>query len=190
MARVKKMHPTLDSLFFSTPQQKVIRLLLSEPTTAFAPRVICSKLKGVRGLGGTEGLNKILLDLQALGLIDFVNNHRAVRVQDDSTTVQVLTTFAAICDLENLKVLLQPLSSKGVLFGNRAAGKSHSDRDYDLFVVSETPEEVKRAASRHPIGRAVEILVWSPELYGEMRQQDPTLFQKISEGIVLWGSTW
>jgi len=183
MARVKKAQPSLDSIFFSTPEQKLIRLLLSEPNTALTPRVISSKLKGVRGLGGVEGITEILLDFQQLGLVDFVSNHRAVRVQDDNTTIQILKTFVAVCDLENLKTVLQPISTRGVLFGHRAT-------DYDLFIVSETPEEVRKAAGRHPLGRAVELVVSTPELYGEMQQQDPGLYQKISGGIVLWGSTW
>src|SRR5437879_807821 len=114
MARVKKSQPTLDSIFFSTPEQKVMRLLLSEPTTAFTPRVISSKLKGVRGLGGMEGLMKILNELQELGLVDFVDNHRAVRLHDDSTCVQLLKRFGALCDLESLRLLLEPISSKGI----------------------------------------------------------------------------
>lgn len=190
MARVKKVQPTLDLVFFSTPIQKVIRLLLSAPTTTFTPRVICSKLKGVRGLGGVEGVTQILCDLQELGLIDFVSNHRAVRVQDDNPLTQVLKNFVAICDLEHLKAVLKPISSKGILYGNRLVGKGYSDRDYDLFVVSETPEEVKKMASRHPRGRAIELMVCTPELYGDIRQQDPILSGRISEGVVLWGTTW
>lgn len=190
MARIKKPQPTLDSIFFSTPQQKLVRLLLSESTTPLTPRVICSKLKGVRGLGGPEGILSLLQDLQSLGLVDFISNHRAVRVQDDSTIIQLLKTFVAICDLENLKSILQPISTKGVLFGNRAVGKGASDSAYDLFIVSETPEEVKKVTGRHPLGREISLTVWTPELYGEMNSQDPGLSQRVSEGIVLWGSTW
>ncbi len=190
MARVKKSEPTLESLFFATPEQKLMRLLLSEPTTSFTPRVICSKLKGVRGLGGVDGVSQILMTLQEMGLVDFVSQQKAVRKQDDNTSVQLLKTFVAICDLENLKKILQPLSSKGVLYGSRATGHGHSDSLYDLFVVSEAPEEVKKAALRHPMGRSVDLLVWTPELYGEMRHQDPGLCDKVSSGIVLWGTTW
>src|SRR4051794_30346206 len=103
MARVRKPQPALDSIFFSTPEQKVMRLLLSEPTTSFTPRVISSKLKGVRGLGGADGIMRILTDLQGLGLVDFVDNHRAVRLHDDNSAVQILKTFLAISDLEGLK---------------------------------------------------------------------------------------
>jgi hypothetical protein len=190
VARLKKAAPSLDAIFFSTPEQKLIRLLLGDPTTTFTPRVICSKLKGVRGLGGVEGITEILVDLQTLGIVDFVSNHRAVRVQDDNSSVQILKTFVSICDLENLKWVLQPISTKGVLFGNRATGKAHSDSDYDLFIVSETPEEVKKAAARHPLGRAVELVIWTPELYAEIQRQDPTLFAKVTGGILLWGPTW
>src|SRR5271168_2913488 len=112
MARVRKPQPTLESIVFATPEQKVLRLLLSEPTTSFTPRVISSKLKGVRGLGGAEGLARILNDLQALGLVDFVDNHRAVRLQDDNSFVQIMKTVAAVSDVETLKKLLEPVSTK------------------------------------------------------------------------------
>ncbi|MGZ3688254.1 MAG: nucleotidyltransferase domain-containing protein [Bdellovibrionota bacterium] len=167
-----------------------MRLLLAESTTSFTPRVISSKLKGVRGLGGTEGILRILNDLQALGLVDFVDNHRAVRVQDENATVHVMKMFGAICDLENLKNLLTPVSTKGILFGSRATGKSRSDSDYDLFVVSETPEEVRKVGSRHPLGKALELIVWTPEQYTDIEAADIGLLEKLDKGITLWGSTW
>jgi len=190
MARVRKAVPTMESVFFSTPEQKVMRLLLNEPTTAFTPRVLSSKLKGVRGLGGADGIAKILNVLQGLGLVDFVDNHRAVRLHDENTCVQLMKSFSAICDLENLRRLLEPVSSRGVLFGSRASGKSHSDSDYDLFIVSETPEEIRKIAARHPLAKDLELVVWTPEMYGEIDKSDPGLAAKLNRGIVLWGSTW
>jgi hypothetical protein len=190
MARVRKPQPTLDSVFFATPEQKVMRLLISESTTAFTPRVISSKLKGVRGIGGAEGIMRILNALQTLGLVDFVDNHRAVRVQDDNTTVQTLKRFSAICDLESLRKLLEPVCSKGILFGSRATGLARSDSDYDIFVLTEAPDQAKDIAGSHPLGKAVEIVAWTPEMYGEIENTDPKLAQKLEQGIVLWGSTW
>jgi predicted nucleotidyltransferase len=190
MARVRKAQPTLESVFFSTPEQKVMRMLISESTTTFTPRVISSKLKGVRGLGGTEGIMTILEDLESLGLVDFVDNHRAVRVHDDNSTVHMLKRFAAICDLETLRKLLEPVSTKGILFGSRATGRARSDSDYDLFVVTDTPEQVREIAGSHPLGKLIEIVAWTPELYTQIEKQDPKLLRKLEAGIVLWGSTW
>jgi predicted nucleotidyltransferase len=190
MARVRKPTPTLESIFFATPEQKVFRLLLSEPTTSFTPRVISSKLKGVRGLGGGEGIMRVLNELQGLGLVDFVDNHRAVRLQDENSFVQIMKTVAAISDLETLKKLLEPTSTKGILFGSRASGKYRSDSDYDLFVVSETPEEVRKIGSRHPLQKSLELVVWTPEQYNDIEKTDSGFAEKLAGGTVLWGSTW
>jgi hypothetical protein len=190
MARVRKAAPTLESIFFATSEQKVLRLLASEPTTPFAPRVISSRLKGVRGLGGTDGISKILLVLEELGLVDFVDNRRAVRIRDDNATVHTVKRFAAICDLETLRALLEPVSTKGVLFGSRAAGHGRSDSDYDLFVVTGVPDQVRDIASGHPLGKSIAIQAWTPENYGDIDSQDPRLARKLEQGIVLWGSSW
>lgn len=190
MARVKRSSPTLDSVFFSTPQQKLMRLLLSESTTSFTPRIISSKLKGVRGLGGAEGLQQILEELQELGLLDFVDNRRAVRLQEDNTAVLMLKRFAAICDLESLRKLLEPTCSRGVLFGSRASGRARSESDYDLFVVSESPDEAKMIASKHPLGKVIELVAWTPEKYEQITSEDPGLLKKIENGITLWGANW
>lgn len=190
MARVRKPQPTLESIFFSTPEQKVVRMLLAEPTTTFTPRVISSKLKGVRGLGGAEGLGQILSDLQDLGLVDFVDNQRAVRLQDDNSFVQIMKTVAAICDLENLKSLLAPHSSRGILFGSRSTGKARSDSDYDLFVVAENTEEVKKIGRGYPLGKQLELIVWTPEMFEEIGKTDPGLLAKLEAGVSLWGPHW
>ncbi|HAR43724.1 MAG TPA: hypothetical protein DCS07_14005 [Bdellovibrionales bacterium] len=133
---------------------------------------------------------KILTELQELGLVDFVDNHRAVRLHDDATPVQVQKIFLAICDLEGLTSLLQPISTKGILFGSRAKGRARSDSDYDLFIVSDNPEEAKKIAARHPLGKLVEVLAMTADKFSEMEKDDPSLFEKLDAGIVLWGSTW
>ncbi len=186
MARVKKIPPTLESLFFATPEQRVLKLLISEPTTSFSLRVIASRLKGVRGVGGSEGLTEILSELQGLGFVEFVDNNRAVRLQDDGAVVHMLKRFSAICDLEGLIQSLAPLSTKGILFGSRATGRARSDSDYDLFVVSETPDEVKKITARHPLGRKIEALVWTPEQYSDLDDDDKALARKLAQGVVLW----
>lgn len=186
MAQLKKTPLTLNSLFFSTTEQRIVRLLLTNPTTSLTPRVIVSHLKGLRGLGGSDGVIKILESLQEIGLVDFVDNRRAVRLQDDNSTARILKVFLAICDLEELKTRLAPISRKGILFGSRALGTYRSDSDYDLFVISESPEEVKKISSGHPLGKAIELIVATPERYEELTKKDKQFSNKLAQGIVLW----
>lgn len=188
--RKLKFRPTLGNFFFSSPEQKLIRFLLSEPTTCFTPRVLSSKLKGVRGLGGSDGITQILAQLADLGFVQFVDNNRAVRIQNDTLAVQLLKKFCAICDLEGIKLLVEPVSSKGVLFGSRATGLCRSDSYYDLFVVTDGPDEVKRIVTQHPLGKKIELVVHTPDQYLQIDKANPSLATRVSQGIVVWGSAW
>lgn len=190
MARARKTQPTLDSIHFSTPEQKVLRLLLAEPTTSFTLRVIASRLKGVRGLGGTEGITKILQDLEGLQLLDFVDNRKAVRLKEDNPIVLVMKTFSAICDLEGIRGLLQPVSTKGILFGSRANGQARTDSDYNLFVVSDQPLDVKRITDSHPMARQIQLATCGTGDFGRLERKDPKLAERVARGIVVWGTTW
>ncbi len=190
MARVKKPVPTLDSILFNTPEQRVLRVLLQEPTTSFSIRVISSKLKGIRGLGGANGIMEVLEKLQELGMVDFLDNRRAVKLQDENPTVAILKTVGAICDIEGLKKLLEPISTKGILFGSRSNGRARSDSDYDIFVVSSQPEECVRIGRGFPLGRPVELVAWTPEQYAQIGSRDSSLQNKLNNGIMLWGNSW
>lgn len=190
MARTNKPQLSLDTIFFVTPEQKLLRFLMTEPTTAFTPRVLSSKLKGVRGLGGVEGISKILKSLQELGLVIYLNNNREVCLQNDHPAIQLMKTFCAISDLEGLKQMIEPMSTKGVLFGSRASGKSRSDSNYNLLVVSETPEEIKKVTSRHPLGKKLEPMVLTPDEFNSTSGKSKELSKQFDDGIHLWGSTW
>lgn len=188
--RVRKVKPTLDSVVFSTPVQKLLKFLLSESTTDFTPRVLSSRLKGVRGLGGAEGIHRVLAQLEELGMVQFLNNRRSVCLQNESTAIQMLKVVNAICDLEGIKGLVEPLSTKGILFGSRAKGLDRSDSDYDLFVVSDQKEEVERVVNQHPLGKRIELIVWNEDDYSLIEKRDRTLAKKLALGIVMWGPTW
>ena len=189
MARVRKPKPAFEHLLFVTPEQRVLRLLLAEPTTTNNLRSLSSKLKGVRGLGGAEGIQKVLTDVESVGLVNFVDNRRSVRLNDDHEMAQLLKRVAAVCDLESLREILEPLSSKGILFGSRSTGRARSDSDYDIYIVSDSPDEVRRIAEGHPLGKALELVIWSTDDDAKLAQKDPGLDRKLELGISLWGPT-
>lgn len=190
MARVRKPEPTMDALFFSSPEQKVIRFLLSEPTTSFIPRVVSSKLKGVRGLGGAEGITKILGDLEALGLVDFVDNRKSARLRDDNPLVSLLKSFCAACDLEGLKRLLDTVATRVILYGDRAEGKANSDSTYQIMAVSDRPDEVQHIVSGHPMAKMIECRVCTADEFHDFEKKNKPLFEKLKSGVVILGNAW
>ena len=190
MARAKKVKQSLESVFFSTPEQKLMRFLLSEPTSTFSPRVLSSKLKGVRGLGGPDGIVNILKDMEKIGLVHFINNNREVCIQSDHTAIKHLKVFGSMCDIEDIGEQLEPISSKGILFGSRSNGDSSSDSDYNLFVVTDEAEEVERIVAQHPLGKKISLRTMTSEDHLRLSDTDSDLAEELDRGIVMWGSTW
>ncbi len=181
-SRVRKPEQiSLEDLLFSTAEQKLIRLLLNEATTVFPLRQLSNRLKGVRGVGGADGLKQMLSRLAAVGLIDWVDHERSIRLRDDEGRVELLKVISSVCDLETLRQSLEPLCSKGFLLGVRAQGKGTTDSDYELGVISEQREEVLRIARGHPLGRRIQVQFLDPDDYRDELQRCPGY-------VTLWGS--
>jgi len=182
-SKVKKPENiTLDELIFSTPEQKLLRLLLLESTTLFPLRQLGNRLKGVRGVGGPDGLKQMLQKLHAAGLIDWVDHDRAIRLRDDEGRIEVLKIMAAVCELETLRQMLEPLCLRGFLIGVRAEGRGTTDSDYEVAVVSDQPDEALRVSRGHPLGKKIKLTVLSTDDYRDEIQKYPRY-------VILWGSS-
>jgi hypothetical protein len=183
MARATKIPATWDSIFFSSPEQKVLRYLLSSRDTTYTLRVLVSKLKGVRGLGGIQGLEKILTELEEAGLVHFIDNRRAVRVSDEHSANLVYRRLWGLVELESLYVQLQPLSSKGVLLAT-APG------EINLYVVTDQPEEVRKLTEQHPMGKLAVLTLQTRDQFDSAAKKDPKLWALLNQGVRIWGSSW
>ena len=182
-SRVKKPENTnLDELLFSSAEQKLIRLLLTESTTVFPLRQLSNRLKGVRGVGGPDGLKQMLAKLNAVGMIDWVDHERAIRLRDDEGRIELLKVVSAVCDLESLRQSLESICPRGFLVGVRAEGKGTTDSDYDVAVISEQHDEVERIARGHPLGKKIKVQFLDADDYRDE-------LQRFSRYITLWGSS-
>ena len=56
--------------------------------------------------------------------------------------------------------------------------------------MTDSPDEVKKAARGYPLPNPVELVVWTPDQFGDIDDTDAPLAEKLSRGIVLWGSSW
>jgi hypothetical protein len=182
-ARATKTPSSWDSLFFSTPELKVVRYLVSSKETSYSLRVLVSKLKGVRGLGGIQGLEKILERLEESGIVNFIDNRRGVRIQDEHPTVAVSRRLWAMCDIEGLSIQLQAISSKGVMLAVHPA-------EIQLFVVTEQAEECKKLTEQYPLGKLISLTTQSRDQFDHLQKQDSKLYNQVSQGNLLWGSSW
>ena len=190
MAKVTKPDVSFDMFLFATPEQRVLRFLMSEPTTRFTPRVLVSRLKAVRGLGGMEGLMKTLETLEALGIVEFLDSRRMIRVVDDHPHVQLMKKVYAICECESVRVLVEPVSSRGILFGVHSDGTASTGNEIEILVISESSSEVHKSLAGHPQVKTFLLKCMTEAEFAQLKDTQPVLAQKIYRGTVLWGKSW
>lgn len=183
MARATKTPATWDSIFFNTPEQKVLRYLLSSREISYSLRVLVSKLKGVRGLGGIQGLEKILVSLEEAGLVSFIDNRRGIRIQDEHGANLIGRRLWGICEIESLHVQLRDVSTKGVLL-------TVNPGDIELYVISDRADEVRRLTEQHPMGKLVSLVIQTREEFEALAKKDSKLHARVSQGTLVWGSSW
>lgn len=183
MARATKTPATWDSIFFNTPEQKVLRYLLSSRDTSYSLRVLVSKLKGVRGLGGIQGLEKILVSLEEAGLVSFIDNRRGIRIQDEHGANMIGRTLWGICEIESLHLQLKEFSSKGVLLGANPG-------EILLYVVSEQPDDIRRITEQHPMGKLVSLTIHPRNEFEALAKRDAKMHAQVTQGTLVWGSSW
>lgn len=182
-SKATKTPSSWDALYFCTPELKVLKYLVSSKETSYSLRVLVSKLKGVRGLGGIAGLEKVLESLEDAGMVTFIDNRRGVRLQDEHPTVSVTRRLWAMCDLEGLCQQLQACSSKGVLI-QAIPGDIH------LYVVTDQPDECKKFSDQYPIGKMINLQTQTRDQFDHLLKQDAKLYHSITQGNLLWGSSW
>jgi len=183
MARATKTPATWDSIFFSTPEQKVLRYLLSSRETSYSLRVLVSKLKGVRGLGGIQGLEKILMSLEEAGLVSFIDNRRGIRIQDEHGANLIDRRLWGVCEIESLHVQLQGFATNGVLL-------TMNPGEVELYVIGDRPEDIRRLTEQHPMGKLVLLTIQTREEYETLAKKDPKLHARVTQGTLVWGSSW
>lgn len=183
MARVQKPPLSWDALFFHTPHQKVLRFLSSQREATYSLRVLSTKLKAVRGLGGLTGLEEILAELEQAGFVSFIDNGKGIRVQDDHPSLSMLRRLWALSEFEGLFKQLEPMGKRGIVT-DAAPG------EVEFLVVSEKGEEIRTTIEQHPSGKLMKPLLITESQWDALSKKDPKLYVKAQQGSQVWGTIW
>ena len=81
------------------------------------------------------------------------------------------------------------MSTRGV-FSEVVRAENPARKQLHLLVVSETPDEIKKITSRHPLGKKLEPMVLTPDEFSSVETKNKELSKSLDSGITLWGSSW
>jgi predicted nucleotidyltransferase len=107
-------------------------------------------------------------------------------VNFDHPIIKQLKVLKVIMFLDPLLEKIRNKSQKIILYGSSSRGENTKDSDIDLFVVTNSSQEVEKITKNSPKGKGVQLIIRTPLKYIEMEKTDPIFYAEIERGIVLW----
>ncbi|MCJ7669788.1 MAG: nucleotidyltransferase domain-containing protein [Dehalococcoidia bacterium] len=178
----------LQSHLIATVNQKVLSLLVKFSDQEFYEREMARKL-GI----ATGSANRALNELLSSGVVWRRREGKMYFYSIDSSNA-VLTEFKKMVNLMLIEPLVEELkkiSSRVVLYGSCALGADTSESDMDLFVVSNSKEDVSNVISGFTFPRGfenihIQSVIKTPVELLEGGESERTFMEEIERGIVLW----
>jgi predicted nucleotidyltransferase len=178
----------LQSHLIATINQKVLRLLVKFSDQEFYEREVARKL-GI----STGSANRALNALFSSGVVWRRQEGKMYFYSIDSSNA-ALTEFKKMVNLMLIEPLVEELkeiSSRIILYGSCALGTDNSESDIDLFVVSNSKEDVSNVINGFTFPRGfeninIQSVIRTPIELLEGGDSERTFMEEVEHGIVLW----
>jgi len=178
----------LQSHLIATVNQKVLSLLAKFSDQEFYEREVARKLGISYG-----SANRALNELFSSGVVSRRREGKMYFYSIDSSNA-ALTEFKKMVNLmlvEPLVEELKKMSSRIVLYGSCALGTDTSESDIDLFVVSNSKEDVSNVISNFKFPKGFENIhiqpvIRTPVELLEKGESERTFIEEVDRGVILW----
>lgn len=162
---------------------KIINLLADYPNQQFFGKEIAQKAK--ISLGGAHNSLKELLKEKMI-LMEQKGNMKLFQINLHNPLVKQLRAASAIENLSKLIEKIKEYSKEIILFGSAARGEQSAESDIDLFVLSNTPEEIKKILEKERKKLPISAVIKTPNEWSEMEIKEPEFYLEIKKGIKLY----
>lgn len=170
-------------LFHGTVRQRILHFLSVRSTQSLFDKEISEKTGISRG-----ATNTALRDLAKLGLVECKKRGRMsfYSVNHASPVIRHWKVLGNILSIYRTVEQLKGISDKIILFGSAADGTNVEESDIDLFVLTNTPEKVRKAVVKsRPVDR-LQVIVRKPLEFVELERRDPIFYGEVNRGIMIW----
>ena len=172
----------------TTVNQKVLSLLAKFSDQEFYEREVARKL-GI----STGSANRALNDLFLSGAVSRRREGKMYFYSIDSSNA-ALTEFKKIVNLMLLEPLVEEMkkmSSRIVLYGSCALGADTSESDIDLFVVSNSKEDVSNVINNFKFPKGfenihIQSVIRTPVELLEGGESARVFMEEVDRGVILW----
>ena len=163
--------------------QKIILFLGNYPERKFFSKEIAKKLK--ISLGGAHNALKYLTE-QEIIRVEQRGNMKFYQIDDENPLVKQLKSATVVEELRPLVNKIKRDSKKIILFGSASRGEQIVNSDIDLFVLTHDPETVKKSITEFKKEVPVNLIVKTPNQWGELEIKEPEFYNEVNRGIKLF----
>lgn len=167
--------------FVASVQQAVLAFLAGNPHRSCYDRQVATETGLSRG-----AVNGALRALAKSGLLRVVRQGRmkfyAANLDDPR-----VRSFKTVLNVTRLMPLVRRISGHAlriVLFGSAADGRNTPDSDFDLLVVTNTPDAVRRLVANQ--GLRIQVAAVTPPGLAELEKKEPVFAGQVKRGLELW----
>ena len=170
-------------IFFNTNKQKALRFLAQNPSRSLMASEIIKNTKISKA-----GANIALRELVKAGLVKRIIKGKTHLYQVDfhDPLVKQFKVIGSIIEFYPLIKKLQKVSQQIILFGSTSRGENLEDSDIDLFVLTRAEEEVRKVIKKSNRHNKIKAIVKNPSIFAKLEREDPTFYQEIERGIILF----
>ncbi len=162
--------------------QKIILFLGNYPEREFFGKEIAQKLD--ISLGGTHNALKYLTKEKIIKATQR-GNMKFYRINDENLLVKQLKITAVIERLLPLINNIRGFCKEIILFGSMSRGEQTRHSDIDLFVLTHTPEDVKKTINRYQIKMPIRPVIKTPNQWSELETTESEFYKEVKQGIKL-----
>jgi hypothetical protein len=170
--------------FVATVEQAVLTLLVADPHQDYYDRQVADKTRRSRGAenGAVRALAK-----SGLLLVEQKSRMKFYSVILDDPRVRYFKTLLNITRLTPLVRRLAGHALRIVLFGSAAEKRNTPESDFDLLVLTSTPDVVRKLIPAQPF--RVQAAVVTPNGLAELEKSEPVFANQMKRGLELWLKT-
>ncbi len=166
---------------------KILELFFEEPTEAFHLREVASRIDVA-----PRTAKKHLTDLEDEGFVE--SEEDGVYLRFKASRNQKFKDWKVLYNLRKTRDsgLVDFLNQKFnfpliVLFGSASEGDDIGKSDLDIFILTESSEEVDLEDFERKIDSKIQLFVRTEEELEDMKENNPELLNNILNGIVISG---
>lgn len=180
---MNKNFNNIQEILFNTNKQKALRVLAQNPTQYLMASEIIRSTKISKA-----GASIALRELFNAGLLErsIKGKTHLYQVYSQDPLVKQFKVTATIVELYPLIKKLQKISQQIILFGSTSRGENLEDSDIDLFILTRTEQEVRKTIKNFKSQSKIKAILKNSSSFAKLEKEDPTFYQEIQRGIVLW----